>query len=783
MPKIDIEVYANTHGAKRELKETGEAIGGLEKIGENVSKKLDNLWKQFATGQLAVEALKKVFSGAKGLAESFMEVAIETENYQVRLEALLGSQQAATDAMSFFKDVAAKVPFTLQEVIESGTTLVSFGMDMKKWTPLLTDLAAVMGMSLPEAASALGRAFAGGVGAADIFRERGILQIIKDSAQMKYGIEDLSKVSLPQFRDIMYETFTDPKGKIFGASEKLAKTWTGLVSMLQDKWFQFRDAVMKAGVFEKLKEKLEEFNKKLDEWIAEGKMEEWANKLASAINTVIDAVSRLNEILGTLPKGPTGIGGWLAGEISGVNKELERLESEGRKRVIEFRNSLQILKPSIEDLRKEIEKGPKHWEEYTRRMKEMDSMLIANKETIEGWMQKGLKFLGYHNEAQKQIEKTSEGIKKENLWLEEEKKKIDIKVRAINQLIPAKRELFEIIEKATTVFESEIYGFEMAAGAARNFSDVISNLPGAVENVPYAYESATSEIKHYFDGLFNDIATGFGNLIQKWLEGGLTFKNFMLGLWDTIKQAFFRMLGEMIASELIKKLKDALSGALDIGKSLTSAVSSAAKTATSVVSNVGTALSGFSSLATMLGGLGGLANFASSIFNWLKGTEKQTDVTFWLKLIKDNSQIIVNYLSADYLALTRGMFEKLEAINDQALSYQNRLLEDISEYSAGIKEAAYGVWEVLKGTKKAQFGFEGIVTRPTLFMAGEAGPERVIVKPINQSLEGHKINIVLNVHAGDMSIENVMRQKIIPMLQDFFDRSLIRVPVSAVRGI
>jgi hypothetical protein len=158
-------------------------------------------------------------------------------------------------------------------------------------------------------------------------------------------------------------------------------------------------------------------------------------------------------------------------------------------------------------------------------------------------------------------------------------------------------------------------------------------------------------------------------------------------------------------------------------------------------------------------------------------------VTFWLKLIKDNSQIVVNYLSADYLALTKGMFEKLEAINDEALSFQNRLLEDISSYASGIKEATYGIWDVLRGTKKAQYGFEGIVTRPTLFMAGEAGPERIIIQPMGQMSQGNKINIVLNIQAGGMSIESSFRNKIIPLLQEFFDRSIIKVPISAVRGI
>lgn len=52
-----------------------------------------------------------------------------------------------------------------------------------------SDLAAFMGTTATEAAQALGRAFAGGAGAADILRERGILQLIRDTK----GIEDLSK--------------------------------------------------------------------------------------------------------------------------------------------------------------------------------------------------------------------------------------------------------------------------------------------------------------------------------------------------------------------------------------------------------------------------------------------------------------------------------------------------------------------------------------------------------------------------------------------------------------
>ena len=68
-----------------------------------------------------------------------------------------------------------------------------------------------------------------------------------------------------------------------GSTEDMAKTWKGIVSMLQDKWFQFRDAVMKAGVFEVLKKGLSSFNDKLDEFVKEGKLDEWAKNTALAI--------------------------------------------------------------------------------------------------------------------------------------------------------------------------------------------------------------------------------------------------------------------------------------------------------------------------------------------------------------------------------------------------------------------------------------------------------------------------------------------------------------------
>jgi hypothetical protein len=224
------------------------------------------------------------------VAKSFLDAASETENYTARLTSLLGSQKAATQAIQFYQKVASKVPFTLREVVESGTALEAFGAKSQKWLKPLTDLAAVMGVDLPEAAQALGRAYAGGAGAADIFRERGILQIIKDFAKLKYGIEDITKLTLPQFRRVMFEVFTQADGRIAGAADRQAKTWKGMISMLEDAWYQFRQKVMEAGVFDWLKAQLQSVLDWIEDAKASGKFQEWAQAIGSSVTKAFNTV-------------------------------------------------------------------------------------------------------------------------------------------------------------------------------------------------------------------------------------------------------------------------------------------------------------------------------------------------------------------------------------------------------------------------------------------------------------------------------------------------------------
>lgn len=165
--------------------------------------------------------------------------ASETEKLKTRLTSLYGSVTKGSEVFANFTRVASTTPFAIDQIVQAGASLKSFGVDAEANIKPVADLAAFMGTDVVNAASAMGRAFAGGVGAADVFREKGILNIIKEFN----GIKDLTKLTLPEFRRAMIATFIDPNAGIAGATSLLANTFAGSLSNMQDAFFQFSSAV------------------------------------------------------------------------------------------------------------------------------------------------------------------------------------------------------------------------------------------------------------------------------------------------------------------------------------------------------------------------------------------------------------------------------------------------------------------------------------------------------------------------------------------------------------
>ena len=193
----------------------------------------------FATIRSKLLLASFAFTLVTGSVGKFIQKSAEFEKVKVRLNAMFGSVDKGTQAFNKFNKIAATTPFTLEDVVEAGAALKAFGVDAENLIKPVSDLAAFMGTTASEAASALGRAFAGGAGAADILRERGILQLVRDSQ----GIEDLTKLTLPQFREALEKTITDPSVGVAGATEQLSKTMSGLFSNLADSFSRLSAAI------------------------------------------------------------------------------------------------------------------------------------------------------------------------------------------------------------------------------------------------------------------------------------------------------------------------------------------------------------------------------------------------------------------------------------------------------------------------------------------------------------------------------------------------------------
>ena len=164
------------------------------------------------------------------VTKSAVNQAAKFQSLQVRLSQLFGSLGEGKAAFEQFNAQAAKTPFALDDIVNAGAQLKAFGADSRELLTEITDLAAFMGTNATEAANAFGRAFAGGAGAADILRERGVLNLVKSFAK----VDDISKLTLPEFRKALIGAMRDPMIGIQGATEAMADTYVGRLSNMQD---------------------------------------------------------------------------------------------------------------------------------------------------------------------------------------------------------------------------------------------------------------------------------------------------------------------------------------------------------------------------------------------------------------------------------------------------------------------------------------------------------------------------------------------------------------------
>ena len=226
---------------------------------DKATKALNGLRGGLSKVRGAVFNLRNAFLGlGAGLViKNLVNTGRELENLQVRLKFLLKDTNEGAKAFDNMVKFASKVPFSLEE-IQSGSgilaTVTDNATDLQKMLEITGNVAAVTGLDFRTASEQIQRSFSAGIGAADLFREKGVRNMLGFQAGAAVSIEETVAA---------FEKVFGRGGRFGRATDELANTLGGTLSMIGDKIFSFKKTLLDAGFFGSLKREFGDLDKAL----------------------------------------------------------------------------------------------------------------------------------------------------------------------------------------------------------------------------------------------------------------------------------------------------------------------------------------------------------------------------------------------------------------------------------------------------------------------------------------------------------------------------------------
>ncbi|NCD17872.1 MAG: hypothetical protein EOL91_11315, partial [Actinobacteria bacterium] len=281
-----------------------KATNHIRRFESQTKKSAANIKKDFVEMAIKATAFVYAIRAVANAASSFIEAASKVEQLRVRLTVLTGTLEKGNELFEKMADLAGRVPFTYDEIMAASVNLRAVvrggNEEVVRLMPIILDLAATTGLGIEETTSQMIRMYSAGAGAADLFRERGVLAML--------GFQAGVSVSAEETMDRVIAAWEDGESRFRGATEKLATTWQGQVSMMQDAWFNFKVEIGETfttnpaviGFMEMLTNKINEITGAIK--ILKGERTEEEAQLASLMFTyekLNEMLERQQEVLGS----------------------------------------------------------------------------------------------------------------------------------------------------------------------------------------------------------------------------------------------------------------------------------------------------------------------------------------------------------------------------------------------------------------------------------------------------------------------------------------------------
>ena len=227
------------------------------------------------------------FVGGMATINSFVDTASQFEQFEVRLTTLQGSAEEAKKSLDWIAEFAAKTPYEMAQVTDAFIKLQAYGLDPVKdnFLESIGNMASAMGKSLDQAVEAIADAING---ENERLKEFGIKASKKgETIEYTYNIngEEFKKQAANNAQDIQRALQEIMDQRFIGGMEAMSKTWEGTLSNLTDTWSFFKKKVMEAGIFDSMKDTL-------NEWMIlliknKDVIQEWAEAIGTNIMRVV----------------------------------------------------------------------------------------------------------------------------------------------------------------------------------------------------------------------------------------------------------------------------------------------------------------------------------------------------------------------------------------------------------------------------------------------------------------------------------------------------------------
>ena len=241
---------------------TDQAVTGLSRL-------------QGAMGKLkgAVFSLQSAFATLMGAlaARSLIKTGQMFQDIRTKIKVLTKDQAVANQLFQNTSQYATEVAFSFEDLFKATSKLTPIlknsPEEVDKFLRITGDIAATMGISAEEASTQMIKMLSAGAGAADRFREDGILAMLGFEAGVSYSADQTKKK--------LIEAFEDPKFVLAGAAKSMSEDYTGVLSMIGDKYTalmqSFNEGAIGGGFFTAVQAIATGYNEFLDNNLSSAK--------------------------------------------------------------------------------------------------------------------------------------------------------------------------------------------------------------------------------------------------------------------------------------------------------------------------------------------------------------------------------------------------------------------------------------------------------------------------------------------------------------------------------